>query len=129
MLQGMTNAEASDLVPLAKSWLHAPELTISAQGFKGGSYDPAERAYIVEKTTANDVPLELVIKASEESPLINPAFIIKNWGQQQATLSINGENRVQDENFRQGIRKGPEGDDLIVWIRLSSNAPITISLE
>lgn len=129
MLQGMTNEAASDLLPLAKSWLHAPELIVSAQGFEGGSYDAAERAYTLKKTTNNDVPLELVLNGTEESPIINPAFIIKNWGGQQATLTVDGVNWMPGENFRQGIRKSMEGDDLIVWLRLNSQSPITIGLE
>jgi hypothetical protein len=129
MLQGMTNGKAGELVPLAKSWLHAPEMIISSKGFAGGIYDEAEMAYILRKTNKSNTPLELTIKGSEESPLINPAFIVKNWGNQPATLSINGKNMMQGEDFRLGIRRGQDGDDLILWIRLNRQGPVEISLK
>jgi hypothetical protein len=129
MLQGMTNGKAGELVPLAKSWLHAPEMIISSKGFAGGIYDEAEMAYILKKTNKSNTPLELTIKGTEESPLINPAFIVKNWGNQPATLSINGKNMMQGEDFRLGIRRGQDGDDLILWIRLNRQGPVEISLK
>lgn len=129
MLQGMTSADASTLVPLAKSWLQAPEMTGSSENIQGGTYDEAERAYLLEKTANNETPIELTLNGSEESPVINPAFVIKNWGGQHASLSVDGVEWTQGENFRQGIRKGLEGEDLIVWIRLNSQSPVTITLE
>jgi hypothetical protein len=129
MLQGMTKGKAGDMVTLAKSWLHAPEMIISPTGFAGGTYDEAERAYVLEKTTKTNAPLELTIKGSEESPLINPAFIIKNWGNRPATLYIDGKNMMLGEDFRQAIRKGMDGDDLILWIRLNSQSPVEITLK
>jgi hypothetical protein len=129
MLQGMTKGQATDLVPIARSWLHAPEMVISSEGFEGGKYDESERAYVLHKSVKIKAPLSLSIKCSEESPLINPAIIIKNWGNQQATLLINGKNRKQGVDFRQGIRKGPEGNDLILWVRLTTKSPVEITLK
>jgi hypothetical protein len=129
MLQGMTKDKAEELVPLAKSWLNAPEMVISSKGFEGGNYDEAERAYILEKTDGDDNSLEIIFKGSVESPLINPAVIIKNWGNRRASLLINGKNIIQKEDFKQGIRKSLEGEDLILWIRLDSKNPVEISLK
>jgi hypothetical protein len=129
MLQGMTKGKAEELVPIAKSWLNAPGMVISTKGFEGGNYDEAERAYILEKTDGDDNSLEFILKGSAESPLINPAVIIKNWGNRQASLLINGKNIKQEEDFKQGIRKSLEGDDLILWIRLDSKNPVEISLK
>ncbi|MBA7562541.1 hypothetical protein ES708_04193 [subsurface metagenome] len=130
MLQGMTCKDADELVPLAKSWLHAPKMKILSDAYKGGSYDQSERAYLIEKTDPGNLsPLELEILASEDSPLLNPAIIIKNWGSQMATLSVNGENVMPGEDFRQGIRSSPLGEDLIVWIRLEREKPVIVLLE
>jgi len=129
MLQGMTNKKADKLVPLAKSWLQAPEMKIESDAFDGGKYDQSERAYIIEKAdTDKTTPCEFVLDASKESPLLNPAIIIKNWGNQLATLSVDGKDIEHGKNFRQGIRSGIEGDDLIVWIRLNGNEPVKVSL-
>jgi hypothetical protein len=129
MLQGMTKGKAEELVPLAKSWLNSPEMVITSKGFKGGNYDEAERAYILEKTAGDDNSLEFILKGSIESPVINPAVIIKNWGNRQASLTVNGKKMKQGEDFKQGIRKSLEGDDLILWIRLNSKTPVEISLK
>jgi hypothetical protein len=70
-----------------------------------------------------------VVEASNESPLLNPAILIRNWGSQLATLSIDGKARTAGKDFRQGILKGPFGDDLIVWIRLDRQTPVTMTLR
>jgi len=130
MLQGMTDKEPEQLVPLAKSWLQAPEMEITSNGYKGGYYDPSERAFLVEKEFPDDLtPCRIVVNASEDSPLLNPAIIIRNWGNQLATLTIDGNNVAQGKDFRQGIRKGPYGEDLILWIRLNAQKPVKIRVE
>ena len=128
MLQGMTDKEPNHLMPLlAKAWLKAPKMEIISDGYKNGCYDPSERAYIIEKEVAgNSTSCKVIVKASEDSPLLNPAIIIKNWGTQLANLSIDGHNWLQGKDFRQGIRKGPFGEDLILWIRLDRQKPVEI---
>jgi hypothetical protein len=129
MLQGMTDKKAEELVPLARSWLQAPKMKLTSDAYKGGHYDQSERAYLIEKKDSDNLTsCTLEVEASEDSPLLNPAIIIKNWGNQLSTLSVDGQNIMQGEDFRQGIRKGPNGEDLIIWIRLDSQKPVNISL-
>jgi hypothetical protein len=45
-----------------------------------------------------------------------------------STLTINGKTWSPGEDFRQGIRKGSLGDDLIVWIALDARQPVKIAL-
>jgi len=130
MLQGMTDKKADELVPLARSWLHAPEMEITSDAYTGGIYDQSERAYLIEKTDPGKLtPCTFELAASKDSPLINPAIIIKNWGSQPATCSINGKQIVNGEDFRQGIRKGTDGEDLILWIPLDKQKPVKISIK
>jgi hypothetical protein len=129
MLQGMTDSKAEDLVPLAKSWLQAPDMIISSDGFKGEKYDEAERAFILEKSIGNNTSLNLIIKASEESPLVNPAFIIKNWGNHLSAINVDGKNLVQGKDFKQGISKTSDGDDLILWLRLNRKDKVEITVD
>jgi len=129
MLQGMTDKKADELVPLARSWLHAPKMKITSDAYKGGLYDQSERAYLLEKKDPGKLtPCTFVLEASEDSPLINLAIIIKNWGSQLATFSINGKNIAHGEDFRQGIRKGTGREDLILWIRLDRQKPVKITV-
>jgi hypothetical protein len=130
MLQGLTDKKADELLLLAKSWLHAPEMRITSDTYKGGYYDQSERAYLIENTEpGNLTPCSFVLQASKDSPLLNPTIIIKNWGSQLATLSVNAKTIKQGKDFRQGIRKGPFGEDLVVWIRLDKQKPVKIMVE
>jgi len=129
MLQGVTDKKAGKLVTLAKSWLQAPKMKITSDAYVGGTYDLAEKAYLVEKTDSrSSAQFTFVLHASKESPILNPAIIIKNWGSRLSTLSIDGTKIKQDKDFRQGIRKGPFGEDLIIWIRLDKQTPVKITL-
>lgn len=129
MLQGVTDGKAEQLVPLAKSWLHAPQMKPTGAGYRGGAYDPAERAYVIEKTSPGQTACTLTLAASKDSPLINPALIIKNWGRRLATLSLDGKPIQPGKDCRQGIRRTPRGEDLIVWIRLNKQKPVSLKLE
>lgn len=129
MLQGMTDKKPDELVPLAKSWLNAPKMNITSDAYTGGTYDQSERAYIVEKTDPdNSSPCTFVLEASKDSPLLNPAIIIKNWGGELSSLSVNSKNIKHGKDFRQGIRKGPLGEDLVVWVRLDMQKPAEITM-
>lgn len=129
MLQGVTDKKDDKLVPLAKSWLQAAKMKIISDAYKGGTYDQSEKAYLVEKTDLrSSAAFTFVLEASKESPLLNPAFIIKNWNSELPALSINGKKVKQGKDFRQGIRKGSFGEDLIVWIRLETQKPVKIEL-
>lgn len=128
MLQGMTNRDAPELVSLARSWLNAPEMVISSEGFNGGIYDMAERAYIIDKTSTNKGMLKIILKGSEDSPVENPAFIIKNWGRNKAGLSIDGEQISNKDVFHQGVIQNPLSEDLIVWLKLKETKVIKINI-
>jgi hypothetical protein len=130
MLQGITDKKAGELLPLARSWLNAPGMRISSTGYKGGIYDQSEMAYLLEKIDPGSKdPCTFSLETSRESPILNPAFIIKNWGGQAATCSLNGRQLEEGEDFRQGIRKGVDGEDLILWFRLEGQKPVKISIE
>ncbi len=129
MLQGMTPKGAADLVPLAKSWLQAPKLEITGGAYQGGACDPAERAYIIQRTdAASQAALSFRIQASAAAPLLNPAIIIKNWGKRKAQLLMDGREIPHGKDFRQGIVSRPGGDDLILWLRLESRKSVEFSI-
>ena len=119
MLQGVTDKKADKLVGLAKSWLKSPEMKITSDTYTRGTYDQSERANINERTDSpKSTPCAFVLDASKDSPLLNPAIIIKNWGGQLSTLSVDGKKINLGKDFRQGIRKGPSSEDLIIWIKM-----------
>ena len=130
MLNGMTEKAAADLVPLAKSWLYAPEFTLRAKKkFKSDGYDPTQRAYMVNCLTANEPgKLRFTLQASADSPVNNPAVVIKNWGRGVASLKVGGKKIPKGKDFRTGYIPTVEGTDLVVWFRGESINPVKVAI-
>ncbi len=130
MLHGMTNKPVAKLVPLAKSWLQPAELKRAGGAYKSEGYDPTQLAYVlVCKKPVKSSEIKFELAASKESPVINPAFVIKGWGGAGASLEINGSKATQSKDFQTGHRRAADGTDLIVWIRVESTKPITVGLS
>jgi hypothetical protein len=128
MMNGLTDKNVEDLVPLAKSWLNAPELNLDSSGFKSKGYDPTQMAYLLEAKTEG-AELEFKLAASEESPVSNPAFVVANWGQNQAAVKVDGEELKCGEDYRIGHRSTVDGVDLVAWIKTESIEPVDISIS
>jgi hypothetical protein len=124
LLHGLTTKSASELVPLAKSWLSAPSIEAQGTGFQSQGYDPTQRAYVIVRQDANAAPqLQLSLQASIESPILNPAFVIKNWGDTEPKLRIDGKPIVRGSTFRYGFVPSLDGSDLVVWLQIESTKP------
>lgn len=130
MMHGMTHKKVEELVPLAKSWLNAPILRLKGSGFESRGYRETQMAYLLSrKDQISNIPLDFTIEASEDSPLVNPAFVIGSWGEAIPVLSINGEKMDPGADFRYGIEHQLDGTDLIIWIRMESSRPVTVSVK
>lgn len=130
MLHGMTNRPVAELVPLANSWLHAPKLNLSGKAYSSEGYDPTQLAYVlVSKNPGKGSEVTFELAASKESPVINPALVIKGWGESNAELKLNGRKIKRGKDFRLGHRNTVEGSDLIVWIKTESTKPIKVALS
>jgi len=129
-LTGMGDKDVKGLVPLARSWNYPAKLNLIGKGFKSEGYDRYQRAYVlVCENKSNPSTLEFELAASDKSPVVNPAFVVKDWGEGGARLKINGENVRRRRNFRLGHNHRIEGSDLVVWIKRESTEPITVSLS
>ncbi len=130
MLHGMTDKKVEEIVPLAKSWLTPCELTLSGSGYSLKGYDPPQMAYIIENTKPGSAsPLTFTLDATEESPLVNPALVVRNWGNREVALTINGKEVKRGNDFRYGIEHRLDGTDLVVWIRKESTERLSVSLK
>ncbi|HUX59501.1 MAG TPA: LamG-like jellyroll fold domain-containing protein [Bacteroidales bacterium] len=128
-LVGMSDKPAASLSMLAKSWNNAPDLIINSNEFTGESYSKKERAFILSnKNEMHPSELEFVVRASNASPLLNPSFVIKNWGDNAAELSVNGKKMPRGKSFRYDHRKTMNGTDLIFWIELKSETEVSFIL-
>jgi hypothetical protein len=123
---GLTNQSAAELAPLARSWRRAPKL-IQIKGCSTSGYKKEERAYHL---TAKGPAMSFKLQASKDSPIVNPCFVIKNWGPGKAGVKIDGKAVKSGKGFRQGIIRDTDGTQtLIVWLETESQKPVEISIK
>jgi hypothetical protein len=129
LLDGLTTKRAQELLPLAKSWVSPPQIEAAGEGFRSEGYDAAERAFVlVHEGSAKPTALDLTIQASEESPALNPAILIKNWGDGEPRITVDGKLMTAGEHLRVGHVQKLEGTDLIVWIQAEASKPLHLKL-
>ncbi len=128
-LYGMSTKPITQLTGLARSWSQAPELVLKGKEFSSAGFDRGDRAYQLARAAAADSgALECEIKASADSPLVNVALVVKNWGTAGANLQINGQPVPRGSKFRYGHRHELDGSTLLVFIQREATSPITIQL-
>lgn len=130
MLQGLTDKDPEELVDLAKSWLQAPKARILEGEFNNIGYDQTEKAYIFQ-ATSNGPPslLHLELNATQDSPLINPALIIRGWGGFPVDVIIDDKPVPTGERCRIGHSSTWEGVNLVIWLKLESTSPVQLSIK
>jgi hypothetical protein len=128
LIYGFTNKNARSLIPLARSWNHAPKV-INVNSAESLGYDKSQRAYVL-KAESGETKISFALDASAKSPVVNPCFVIKNWpGNDKAALKINKKIIEPGKNFRQGIVRDTDGTlTLVVWIKTESTVPIQIEI-
>lgn len=127
MLNGLTDKTVEELVPLTKSWANPPELKVVGSGFENEGYDATDLAFHL--TCKNGAkPLTMKIASGKELPVVDPAFVVNNWGYAGADLQVNGKTIELDKDFRVGHRERLDGTDLVVWFRFETTEPVTIKL-
>ncbi len=129
LLSGLTAKSPRELLPLAKSWLSPPRVDVAGDGFRSGGYDAAERAFVLlHDASAKLAPLVMTLQASEVSPGVNPAVVIKNWGDGEARITLDGKPRPVGSDLRVGHVRRLEGTDLIVWFQTEATKPLHVSV-
>jgi len=122
LLQGMTDKDILALVPLAKAWENPPVVNIGSSGFNGGSFVRGERAYHIERTSETVSELKFAMAGSDNSPVINPCFVIKGWSAKQLTLTVDGKELRRGPDFRWGVETDANGvSSLVVWVRKTAS--------
>jgi len=129
MLNGLTEKPATALLPLAKSWLSPPGMEIGGDGFAAAGYDPTQRAFVLSRLGRSaSSALPVLLRASEESPVVNPVLLIRGWGQSAPRVEIDGRPAPLGPDVRAGHIYGLESDDLVLWIRKESASPVRITI-
>ena len=129
LLHGLTTKSATELIPLAQSWLSAPRLEVGGSGFQSQGYDQTQRAFVVVRQRAATAPrLRLMLHANSQSPLVNPAFVIKSWGDAEPNLRIDGKAIARGSAFRYGFLPTLDGSDLVMWLQIESTKPTIVEI-
>ncbi len=126
VLYGFTNQDVTTLVPLARLWKNPPEVT-KAKGLESFGFDKAQKAFVFRSKAKN---MSFTVNASAESPMVNPCFVVRNWGSdRQAKVKING-TKLESKDFRQGIIRDTDGTQtIVVWMEKTIEAPAAVQLQ
>ncbi len=121
MLIGCTQGDARDLIPLAKSWLRAPQMT-----FEGIEvpYDVTQRSYLLPSCPSPTV--HLTLHASAEHPVEGISIIIPGKGAVPSSVMI---DESEINGFKAGVLQGVDGPSLILWLPIAADAPVEIVIE
>ncbi len=129
-LYGMTERPFDDVVALAKSWSTPPDIRIDGAGYANAHYDRSERAYYVDRTASRAAaPLTVTLAASTAAPIRNVALVVRNWGDRDPSLTIDGRTVPRGSRFRYGHRVTLDGSDLIVWIELRQDTRAVLRIR
>lgn len=129
-LFGLTKQSAADLASLDRSWLQPAAVTITSGDFTA-KFEPSQRAYVlVRKATAAANPkqrVNLTLEASDQSPAVNPAFVVKDWGDSPAIVKVGGKR--PSDSLRTGLVHRLDGTDLVIWVRTQSTRPMRLMIS
>jgi len=73
--------------------------------------------------------LDMKIDASQKSPLVNPAFVIENWGNDPVSIELGGKTLNLNNDYFVGYDSRLEGTDLVIWLKIESHKPIRLSMK
>jgi hypothetical protein len=124
-LYGMNKMNMTELVSFGRSWAYAPELSLSGNGFISKGYDKTQRCYQLENQNSKTGTVEMTLNGSKDSPVIHPAFVVKNWSSERAKILVNGK---EIRSGKVGINHQLEGDEMVLFIPLKAEAPVKIKI-
>jgi hypothetical protein len=116
-LYGFTDKDIKELIPLGRFFNNAPSVKLM-NGASEVKFIQSEKAYHIDVTEPS---VSFQINASQKSPLVNPAFVLKNWKNPNVKLTINGKSIKRGKDFRYGMEYDAEGiPQLIIWMKYNS---------
>ena len=72
--------------------------------------------------------LEMKILAKPDSPLVNPAFIIKDWGDYELELDINS-NQIPMEDYKYSLKRNLNSKDLLIWLIINEATTTNLNIK
>ncbi|MHC5073820.1 MAG: hypothetical protein ACYTFE_03235, partial [Planctomycetota bacterium] len=87
-----------------------------------------QRAYMLE-CEEGPSKVEMELAGSKETPIVNPAFVFKGWGDKDVIVKVGDEALKQGENYRAGYEKKIDGVDLVLWFEGQSDETMTFTVN
>jgi len=129
-LVGMTDGSAGALAPLARSYRQPPEASTSSEGFRSEGFLLGEKAFHFIRMDSNETnDLLIEVAARNDAPLVNPAFVVKNWGKAAPVIELDGKKLGDGNDFEAGFHQTPTETNLIVWIKRSISDPVELVIS
>ncbi len=130
MLHGMTDKADEALVPLAKSWPNPPQLTMRSNGFSSAGYDPTQAAYIIKSNQKKAAAsLSFTLSGDKKSPIINPVFVISDWGAEGVELTVSGKTMEEGSDYCIGYPETVIDKKMVVWLEYQAETTTKIELK
>ncbi|MCX6343924.1 MAG: LamG domain-containing protein [Armatimonadetes bacterium] len=128
-MYGLTDKKATELTTLSKSWNSPAALSIKGGNITSQSYDTCQHAYLLTSATpGKPSKVDLTLGGSANTPVLNPAFVIKGWGDNIPNIKINGKLIAQGKDCRIGINYELDGADMVIWLKTQAASPVTVSI-
>jgi len=124
--RALTDNDGTSPARLYRSWSSAP-IIAKLTGAKFDGYERREGAFVFTRT--GDGAIAFTVEASEDSPLHNPAIVIRNWPGSNAKAEIKLDGAAS-KDIRQGVVIDTDGTyKLVVWMELESDKPVTTTIK
>jgi hypothetical protein len=133
-IYGMTDQPAETLAALARSWNRPPKMKVEGSAYEpigygdDPAYDYTQRAYTLHTKNPGSA-LDLTFAASDESPLVNLALVVDDFGGSDVALEIDGQDVPRGKDFRYDHEYDVDGDaKLVVFIKKRATRTTRIRL-
>ena len=136
-LSGMIESKdpKMELVPLAWSWIVPPKVSLELDepSCTKRFYDPTQKAYVFDwKPTSDELSFDLLADPDYfgvPSTIVNPALIVRGWGNGVPALEIDDKLAKPGDQFRFGHETSDGGTNLVLWLNLKSEESVNVSLR
>jgi len=124
-LYGMNEMKIEEVVKFGRSWAYPAGIVVDDNDFKNYGYNRGQRCYILKNINEKAAGRKIRLEGNSQSPVINPAILIEGWNGAAARVLVNGREL---EGVRVGINRTLEGSDLIVFIPITSESAVEVTL-
>ena len=128
-LYGMTDQPMEHLVEIARSWNHPPKLAVVEGNFQCEGFDRSQRGHVLTRTEPGDAEVTCTLTPREDAPAFHPVLVLRDWGQIDAAVTLDGQPAPRGERFRTGLSHRLDRTDLVVWLNIRPTKAVTIGLK